>query len=404
MRSRVALVVLAAACRGPAPSRPVQSSGAQPARVVTPAPSVSEPPPPPDLRTSLFAKLEPRAAEQTLILGLHIEEDESYGSLFGDTGAPRSEAGPGYRSYALRFAGGAVSLQRELPYLVVPTTKGPLYIGEATVHQDHSGHESEAEQELIQRGESTPEWYLATRIWQTRDEQRIPKLIMSLEAKLSRAIWGTLHSESVEYVTPRVLVLSTDEANWTGGATAFQGTNRLQTRSLDTPIAATVLARNGRTELEKMAQAILREQRIEPDEFAGVDQPLQLGVGDSLVLTSDAQACLTRFEGKVWEAGCVVVPGNSARSFTEAFRIRPALPDLAPSNFAPLELADVKQAFPDVQDVVVAPSQAFVLLLRDTGLSVLDVASRRELLNLPTARGKIVMAEWVESALAPLRH
>jgi hypothetical protein len=401
MKSVVVAAWLAVACQArpshlvEAPREPAPRRLASAAAATGPAPGAAAEP-----RAALLVNLKPRAGDYTLHLGLHVEQREGYGSLFG-SGGPLSVPGPGYRTFVLSFGAAAVSLQRELPYLAVPQANGFLYVGEASAHEDRSGHESEAEQERIQSGQEAPKWYVNTLIWQTRDEQRIVGLIKKLERQLQGAAWGSMNSESVEYVTPRALMLSHDTAEWTGGATAFQGTNTIQMQSLSGALQTTVLARHGRQAVERLAQAIVAKYQLEPEHFEGVDKPLWLPWGPAPVLTTDAHACLTRFEGRVWEAGCVVLPGNSARSFTELFPIREALPDLAPSNFAPLSFSEAKAAWPDMLDIVVAPNEAFVLVLRARGLSVIEVATGRTALELPAARGSVVMAEWVSASGSP---
>jgi hypothetical protein len=190
------------------------------------------------------------------------------------------------------------------------------------------------------------------------------------------------------------LVLESETAQWSGGALAFSGSSTVEMEGLGNPIDTNVSARLGRDAIERIGQVIAERYELDPEARSGIDAPLNLPFGDSISLMTDTHLCLTREEGRVWEAGCVLLPGNSARSYTEAFRIRPAADDLAPSNFAPLEFAAVKRAWPDAGDVLVAPSQAVVLVLSDHGLSIVHVDSGQEVLNLGSVVGSIVMAEW----------
>jgi hypothetical protein len=346
-------------------------------------------------KTALLATLHPGPGAVTLRLGLRTQRLEPAGGLFGDTGAPVPPTGPGYRTLVIHLEAGAASLLEDLPYLEVPQPAGYLYVGDVTAHADETGSESQAELERIESGASVPRWYLTTHVWLSRDRRGIEALSRRMQASLARAReWGTVDQERVGYVTPRVLVLESETAQWSGGALAFSGSSTVEMEGLGNPIDTNVSARLGRDAIERIGQVIAERYELDPEARSGIDAPLNLPFGDSISLMTDTHLCLTREEGRVWEAGCVLLPGNSARSYTEAFRIRPAADDLAPSNFAPLEFAAVKRAWPDAGDVLVAPSQAVVLVLSDHGLSIVHVDSGQEVLNLGSVVGSIVMAEW----------
>lgn len=349
-------------------------------------------------KTALLATLHPGSSAVTLRLGLRTQRLEPAGGLFGDTGAPVPPTGPGYRTLVLRLDAGAASLLEDLPYLEVPQPAGYLYVGDVTAHADETGAESQAELERIESGASVPKWYLTTHVWLSRDRRGIEALSRRMQASLERAReWGTVDQERVGYVTPRVLVLESETAQWSGGALAFSGSSRVEMEGLANPIDTNVSARHGCDAIERIGQLIAERYELGPEERSGIDAPLNLPFGDSISLMTDTHLCLTREEGRVWEAGCVLLPGNSARSYTEAFRIRPAANDLVPSNFAPLEFAEVRRAWPNVGDVLVAPNQAFVLVLSEQGLSVVHVGSGQEVLGLGSVVGSIVMAEWEAS-------
>ncbi len=350
----------------------------------------------PDPLTTLLSRLHPASGRHTLLLGLHVEDPESYAALFTSVGAPISTPGPGYKTVVITFDQGTAAVLGELPYLSVPGRHGFLYLGEATVHEDLSGHESDAEQERIRSGDAMPKWYLATELWKTRDSSEIPKLTRQVERRLRRAkAWGTQHTEAIAYVTPRALCRSEDVVEWTGGAHAFDGTNRMRMEGLDGPVTQTVLARNGRAALEVFAKRVFEEWPPGDDQVLDLTKPIDLGWGTMTTFTTDARTCLMRSEGRVYEAGIVVVPGNSARSFTAIFPVAEARSDIAPSNHAPLAFDVVKAKWSDAEDVLVSPNdEAFVVLRRDE-FTFYDVPGRKVQMALPRGPStSIVMAEW----------
>jgi hypothetical protein len=325
-----------------------------------------------------------------------VEDPESYAALFTAVGAPIADSRPGYKTLVLTFDQGKATVRGELPYLAVPGRNGFLYLGEATVHEDLSGHESDEEKERIMSGESRPKWYLATELWKTRDPSEIPKLTRQIERRLRRAkAWGTQHAEAIAYVTPRALCRSEDVVEWTGGAHAFDGTNRMRLEGLDGPVTQTVLARNGRTALEAFAKQVFEEWTPSDDQVLDLTKPIDLGWGSMTTFTTDARTCLMRREGRVYESGIVAVPGNSARSFMAEFPVAVARSDLAPSNHAPLAFDAVKAQWSDAEDVLVSPSDDAVVVLRRDELTFYDVPGRKVQMALPRGPStSIVMVEW----------
>ena len=110
----------------------------------------------------------------------------------------------------------------------------------------------------------------------------------------------------------------------------------------------------------------------------------------------DPGVCLQHRDGRLWLDGTVLLPGNSARSFTVTAPVRPS-PDALGGMAAPASLVEAKQILPDALDVVASLSKDIWLIVEPSSLVAVNRATRRELLRLPI-KGRIVMVEGAGGA------
>ncbi len=359
----------------------------------------------PDPMATLSRALEPKAGEGLLLLGLHLEDINGYAPMFSSEGKPRTDVRPGYLTVLIRTHDGTARVAGSLPYLAVPQDDGFLFMGEASarIHQKTGGPDCEVQAcgpgELGQR----PHDYDATEIWTTRDQGETGKVQTRLEAKLrARRQWGIEHTEQLVYVTPRAQCRDRTESEWTGGALWFHAeeTRRLTATSgpaIDDRLVS--WADDKAVRLVGNAAYETRKQGSGEGDELNLDEEADLGWGHVVSFRRDVRACLDRAEGKVMVTGDLLVPGNSARSFTVSVNVKEAPAPLAPSNRITVPFAAVRAAVPAATDAFVSPAKDTVLAMAPEGLEVVDALHGKRGAGLPV-KGRPVMVEWAAGAAA----
>lgn len=323
------------------------------------------------------------ARDSVLLLGLHTESIEGYSPMFSAEGEPQTNLRPGYRTLVLHITPTGVRLASELPYLAVPQAQGFLYLGEASVSRELAPA-ADADPE-------TPHFYDAKALWRTPQRAAIPKAQRELRKTLERAAAaGTEETSQVAYVTSKVLCVSHTSSAWTGGALAFTAQQSL---SLFTPAGAALtwpLARFAeRPQLEQFMHDALKGYRDDAEPVL-LDEPYNAfwAVVD---FRTDTGVCLDHHDGQLWLDGTVLLPGNSARSFTVAARVRPA-PTALGGLAETANLEQAKQILPSALDVIASLTPNVWLVREPAALVAVNTATRQELLRLPRS-GRVVMTE-----------
>ena len=143
------------------------------------------------------------------------------------------------------------------------------------------------------------------------------------------------------------------------------------------------------------------------DEPPQLDQPYN-AFWATIDFRKDPRVCLEHHDGRLWLDGTVLLPGNSARSFTAWAPVRPA-PSALGGLAEPASLDEAKRSVPAALDAVASLSPNIWLVREPAALVAVDVGSRQELLRLPV-NGRIVMAEgargaavsrWLKALAAP---
>lgn len=328
------------------------------------------------------------APDSVLLLGLHVENIEGYAPMFSEQGRPSTNSAAGYRTLVLHIAQGSVRLASELPYLAVPQPRGFLYLGEVSVKRElHPPKGAEPD---------TPHFYDATVLWRAWQRAAIPAVERQRlrEAEQGGAA-GAEDTTQVVYVTSKALCVSHTTSEWTGGALAFTAQQALE---LTTPAGASLawpLSRFAdRPQQEQFMRDALRDYR-EDDEPQRLDEPYN-AFWAVIDFRKDPGVCLQHRDGRLWLDGTVLLPGNSARSFTVAAPVKPA-PDALGGMAEPASLAEAKQILPNALDVVASLSPDTWLILEPAAVVAVNRATRRELLRLPI-KGRIVMTEGARGA------
>lgn len=323
------------------------------------------------------------APESVLLVGLHAEPIEGYGPMFSEQGRPRTNRAPGYGTLVLHITPGSVRLASALPYLAIPQLSGFLYLGETSVRLERApAPDSDPE---------TPSFYDATGLWRTTQRASIPNVEQQLLRALERgAAAGSEDTTQVAYVTSKVLCVSRTTSRWTGGALAFQAQQVLElTTPAGSPLDWPLSRFADRAQLEQFMRDALADYR-QDDEPPRLDEPYN-AYWATIDFRKDPRMCLEHHDGRLWLDGTVLLPGNSARSFTASAPVRPA--PAALGGMAELaSLDEAKRVVPGALDAVASLSPNIWLIREAAALVAVDVQARKELLRLPI-NGRLVMAE-----------
>jgi hypothetical protein len=340
------------------------------------------------------------APDSVLLLGLHVEPIEGYAPMFSEQGRPRTNRAAGYRTLVLHITQGGARLASELPYLVVPQPRGFLYLGEVSVKLElKPGPDSDPD---------TPSFYDATALWRTMQRAAIPHAERQLRRALERGgAAGSEDTTQVVYATSKVLCVSNTTSRWTGGALAFQAQQVLElTTPAGSPLDWPLSRFADHAQLEQFMREALADYR-QDDEPPQLDQPYN-AFWATIDFRKDPRVCLEHHDGRLWLDGTVLLPGNSARSFTAWAPVRPA-PSALGGLAEPASLDEAKRSVPGALDAVASLSPNIWLVREPAALVAVDVGSRQELLRLPV-NGRIVMAEgargaavsrWLKALAAP---
>jgi hypothetical protein len=328
------------------------------------------------------------APDSVLLLGLHVEAIEGYGPMFSKQGRPRTDRAAGYRTLVLHITQGSVRLASELPYLAIPQRNGFLYLGEASARLEL---EPTADSER-----DTPSFYDATALWRTTQRGSISTAEQRLLRALERGgAAGAEDTTQVVYATSKVLCVSRTTSSWTGGALAFEAQQVLE---LSTPAGSPLrwpLSRFAdRAQLEQFMRDVLADYR-QDDEPLRLDQPYN-AFWATIDFRKDPRVCLEHRDGRLWVDGTVLLPGNSARSFTAAAPVRPAPPAFG-GMAEPANLDEAKRSVPGALDAVASLTPSIWLVQERAALVAVHTGTRKQLLRLPV-NGRIVMAEGARGA------
>ena len=328
------------------------------------------------------------APDSVLLLGLHVEAIEGYGPMFSKQGRPRTDRAAGYRTLVLHITQGSVRVASELPYLAIPQLRGFLYLGEASVRLE-LGPTPDSDPD-------TPSFHDATALWRTTQRASISTAEQQLLRALERGgVAGSEDTTQVVYATSKVLCVSRTTSSWTGGALAFQAQ---QVLGLTTPAGSPLgwpLARFAdHAQLEQFMRDVLADYR-QDDEPVRLDEPYN-AFWATIDFRKDPRVCLEHRDGRLWLDGTVLLPGNSARSFTASAPVRPAPPALG-GMAERASLDEAKRSVPSALDAVASLTPNIWLVQEPGALVAVDIGTRKELLRL-RVNGRIVMAEGARGA------
>jgi hypothetical protein len=329
------------------------------------------------------------ATDSVLLLGLHVENIEGYAPMFSADGRPRTDGAPGYRTLVLHVAGGNVRLASELSYLAVPQSRGFLYLGEVSVKRElQPAKDAEPD---------TPHFYDATVLWRAWQRATIPVVKNQRRQALERGgVAGTEDTTQVIYVTSKALCVSHTTSEWTGGALAFQARQGVElTTPAGAPLAWPLSRFADRSELEQFMHHALANYREDDAPPPRLDEPYNAWWA-VIDFRNDPGVCLQHRDGRLWLDGTVLLPGNSARSFTVAAAVRPA-PDALGGMAEPASLGEAQQILPHALDVIASLSKDIWVIVEPASLVAVNRTTRRELLRLPI-KGRIVMVEGARGA------
>jgi hypothetical protein len=150
-------------------------------------------------------------------------------------------------------------------------------------------------------------------------------------------------------------------------------------------------------ELEQFMHDALADYRQDAQPLR-LDQPYN-AFWATIDFRKDPRVCLEHRDGRLWLDGTVLLPGNSARSFTASAPVRPAPPALG-GMAEPANLDEAKQIVPSALDAVASLTPNTWLVQEPGALVAVDVVTRKELLRLPI-KARIVMAEGARGPAVP---
>jgi hypothetical protein len=368
-----------------------------PTEAAEPEPPVVEDPPIDEAALrQVLALLSPPASSRkaVLLLGVHTETVATYAPLYSAEPYPIDEA-PGYRTLVLVFDDEGARVAADLPYLLVPQATGFAYYGEAEISIDEGFSD-----EVNEAGFAMPKTYVASEIVSASSAAALPAAIAAAKKRLrSNKEWGETDVESLLTITPRAECTEWLSAQVTGGALGFMATTRMRMRQVGTtPLARTKLTD---AELQRFADLLAGEGvvgELKPDGTVNLDKPVDLW-WRTLSWRKDVAMCPGRHAGRLQIIGSTQIPGNSARSFTVAYALGDAPPELGTQLPMPLDFAALEKAVPRLSDVFVTPQQDLAVLLTHRQLLVYDATGHVHM-DTPLPPMRAVMAEWAEGRAA----
>lgn len=331
------------------------------------------------------------------LLGLHIEEVESYRALFSAQGVPKVDDRAGYVTLVIRVdAVGRATVAQRLPFIAVPRVPaGNAPAGGSSFRLIDEASYSVDPIPTAGFADDTPQFYTSTELVSADEPGSLRKAVSAaIAAQEAARVWGETHAESLLFATPFATCTLQSDSEWTGGALAFRGWEETELSSLTgatlDPRATAYVSDDS---LKAFVRAALVAREDEPEGEIDLDAKVDLFFRE-IYFRRETSVCLGRSEGATMLMGSVVLPGNSARTYAWVHPLEPAPSTLAwPEE--PIDFGLVRALFGDARDAFVAPGRSAAIVVRESLLTSVAAPDRVANLGIPLPpEARVVLAAW----------
>lgn len=371
-----------------------------------------------DILRAVFRNQKPRPGRSALLLAFDTDDSddaESY-SQYYDHFEKQSEKKPTNKTILFVRDGTHVRLGAELDFVASPQANGWLYLGQARYFEPKPRDRNEHLDRLEEEGSIRNFAFDYSRVWTTGDRQKIATvkntLINRTKGKID-AEYNTLPRDEREYDRN---ISDYEKIGWVsggyyiadgywslihGGAAWFEANENSRLVNIANGRLSGRLSHwySKKEIIDRYADDFNLNHRNSPDAKYNHMESIWQQWKESISGRDKDRIptfTLARSKGRTSLIGRALVDGNTHRSFLLEVYFGPAPRKLARYDNPDFDFDKLSEAYPNLIDVFISPTQDTAFLLTDTEMIAIDIPSANELYRtlLKVKFNKVIMVEW----------